>query len=218
MPRIRSPPRRPSTRPAGRATARRATVRCARSSTAPSNSTTRRRWPASRASTFGSRPRRSSISPAPSSLPWAAPTSSTSPRSTSRTPKPTSVGPPSSIRSEVAATSATSTAGANFQDTGKNRNFDTGMVRIPAGDIGILADGSPFFDGGFGLAPFDALRDRVQQLARQRRLQHPAHHRSGRYAALLPQQRPALHRHRGRGVLLRRTRSRSRCRRRQGIW
>jgi cytochrome c peroxidase len=48
--------------------------------------------------------------------------------------------------------------GANFQDTGKNRNFDTGMVRIPAGDIGILADGSPFFDGGFGLAPFDALQ------------------------------------------------------------
>jgi len=49
-------------------------------------------------------------------------------------------------------------AGANFRDTGKNRNFDTGMVRIPAGQIGIVDGGLPFFDGGFGLMPFDALQ------------------------------------------------------------
>jgi cytochrome c peroxidase len=49
-------------------------------------------------------------------------------------------------------------AGANFQDTGKNRNFNTGMVRIPAGQIGTVNGGQPFFDGGFGLMPFDALQ------------------------------------------------------------
>jgi len=49
-------------------------------------------------------------------------------------------------------------AGANFRDTGKNRNFNTGMVRIPAGQIGTVDGGLPFFDGGFGLMPFDALQ------------------------------------------------------------
>jgi hypothetical protein len=48
-------------------------------------------------------------------------------------------------------------AGANSQDTGKNRNFNTGMVRITGGTIGSV-DGLPFFDGGFGLDPFDALQ------------------------------------------------------------
>ncbi|HYQ44247.1 MAG TPA: hypothetical protein VER11_19830 [Polyangiaceae bacterium] len=42
-------------------------------------------------------------------------------------------------------------AGANFQDTGKGRNFDTEIRTAPAvGQIGILADGTPVFDGGFG--------------------------------------------------------------------
>ncbi|RYZ07402.1 MAG: hypothetical protein EOO73_12160 [Myxococcales bacterium] len=42
-------------------------------------------------------------------------------------------------------------AGANFQDTGKGRNFDTEIRTSPAvGDIGVLADGTPVFDGGFG--------------------------------------------------------------------
>jgi len=42
-------------------------------------------------------------------------------------------------------------AGSNFQDTGKGRNFDTEIRTAPAlGDIGILADGTPVFDGGFG--------------------------------------------------------------------
>jgi hypothetical protein len=42
-------------------------------------------------------------------------------------------------------------AGANFQDTGKGRNFDTEIRTAPAiGEIGILADGTPVFDGGFG--------------------------------------------------------------------
>jgi hypothetical protein len=42
-------------------------------------------------------------------------------------------------------------AGANFQDTGRGRNFDTEIRTAPAlGDVGILADGTPVFDGGFG--------------------------------------------------------------------
>lgn len=42
-------------------------------------------------------------------------------------------------------------AGANFQDTGKGRNFDTEIRTAPAvGQIGVLADGTPVFDGGFG--------------------------------------------------------------------
>lgn len=42
-------------------------------------------------------------------------------------------------------------AGANFADTGKGRNFDTEIRTAPAvGQIGILADGTPVFDGGFG--------------------------------------------------------------------
>ena len=42
-------------------------------------------------------------------------------------------------------------AGANFQDTGKGRNFDTEIRTAPAvGGIGVLADGTPVFDGGFG--------------------------------------------------------------------
>jgi len=42
-------------------------------------------------------------------------------------------------------------AGANFQDTGKGRNFDTEIRTAPAiGQVGILPDGTPVFDGGFG--------------------------------------------------------------------
>jgi len=42
-------------------------------------------------------------------------------------------------------------AGANFQDTGRGRNFDTEIRTAPAvGQIGVLADGTPVFDGGFG--------------------------------------------------------------------
>jgi len=42
-------------------------------------------------------------------------------------------------------------AGANFQDTGLGRNFDTEIRTAPAsGQIGVLADGTPVFDGGFG--------------------------------------------------------------------
>lgn len=41
--------------------------------------------------------------------------------------------------------------GANFQDTGRGRNFDTEIRTAPAvGQIGILPDGTPVFDGGFG--------------------------------------------------------------------
>jgi hypothetical protein len=40
-------------------------------------------------------------------------------------------------------------AGANFIDTGKNRNFDTGTRIATAGRIGTF-DGQPFFDAGFG--------------------------------------------------------------------
>ena len=42
-------------------------------------------------------------------------------------------------------------AGANFQDTGRGRNFDTEIRTAPAvGQIGVLVDGTPVFDGGFG--------------------------------------------------------------------
>jgi hypothetical protein len=42
-------------------------------------------------------------------------------------------------------------AGANSQDTGKNRNFDTGNRGIPAiATIGRFPNGMPIFDGGFG--------------------------------------------------------------------
>jgi hypothetical protein len=42
-------------------------------------------------------------------------------------------------------------AGANAQDTGKNRNFDTGTHTVPApGSVGFFA-GVPIFDGGFGV-------------------------------------------------------------------
>ncbi len=42
-------------------------------------------------------------------------------------------------------------AGANSQDTRKNRNFDTGNRGIPAaGAIGSRPNGMPIFDGGFG--------------------------------------------------------------------
>jgi len=42
-------------------------------------------------------------------------------------------------------------AGANSQDTHKNRNFDTGNRAIIAGfGIGTRADGGPMFDAGFG--------------------------------------------------------------------
>jgi cytochrome c peroxidase len=41
-------------------------------------------------------------------------------------------------------------AGANFQDTGKNRNFDTRTRIAVAGAVGTLPDGGPIFDGGFG--------------------------------------------------------------------
>ena len=40
-------------------------------------------------------------------------------------------------------------AGANFIDTGKNRNFDTRTRIATAGQIGTF-DGQPFFDAGFG--------------------------------------------------------------------
>jgi hypothetical protein len=42
-------------------------------------------------------------------------------------------------------------AGSNFQDTGKGRNFDTEIRTAPAlGQVGILANGTAVFDGGFG--------------------------------------------------------------------
>ena len=42
-------------------------------------------------------------------------------------------------------------AGANSQDTGKNRNFDTGNRGIIGGfGIGTRPDGGPLFDAGFG--------------------------------------------------------------------
>jgi len=40
-------------------------------------------------------------------------------------------------------------AGANFDLTGKNRNFDTRTRIATAGNVGTV-DGRPFFDGGFG--------------------------------------------------------------------
>jgi hypothetical protein len=41
-------------------------------------------------------------------------------------------------------------AGANSQDTGKNRNFDTGARRTVSFGIVPTFDGKPLFDGGFG--------------------------------------------------------------------
>jgi hypothetical protein len=44
-----------------------------------------------------------------------------------------------------------SNAGANFIDTGKNRNFDIEIRDVvPTGPVGSFPDGSPLFDGGFG--------------------------------------------------------------------
>src|SRR5262249_51375718 len=42
-------------------------------------------------------------------------------------------------------------AGANFIDTGKNRNFDIEIRDVvPLGPVGSFPDGSAMFDGGFG--------------------------------------------------------------------
>jgi cytochrome c peroxidase len=54
-------------------------------------------------------------------------------------------------------------AGANAQDTGKNRNFDTGLRIVPApGSVGFFA-GVPIFDGGFGVP--DPLHPNINALS-----------------------------------------------------
>ena len=88
--------------------------------------------------------------------------------------------------------------GANFMDTGKNRNFDTGTRRAQSGDFTIpFFDGVFLFDGGFGGQGLAAPQRRhaglhaaqhAAQRVRQRHVQPAAPHRGGGHACPLPHQ------------------------------